>query len=92
MNRAQQSDPALRDQPPTGQTAGKVVPPGGMPGDQLQSNRPPEMNPGDALPDDALGAGETICYACSGSGRIEGERCSTCAGTGKVIEAVSGGP
>ncbi len=92
MNRTQSSDPALTDQPPTGQTTGKVVPPGGMPGDQLQTNRPPEMHLGDALPDDAPGAGETICYACSGSGRLEGQPCATCGGTGKVIEAVSGGP
>lgn len=92
MNRTQQGDPAIPDQPPTGQTTGKMVPPGGMPGDQLRTNRPPEMHQGDALPADAPGAGETVCYACSGSGRLEGEPCPTCGGTGKVIEAVSGGP
>jgi len=86
------SDPTGPGSPPTEQVSGSVVPPGGMAGDQMQTNRPAGMNPGDEVPADAPGAGENICRVCQGSGRVEGGACSACGGTGKVIEAVSGGP
>jgi hypothetical protein len=36
------------------------------------------------------GAGENLCPDCSGSGRLDGDECRTCGGTGKVIEEVGG--
>jgi RecJ-like exonuclease len=51
------------------------------------------MHPGDELPPGTPGAGENYCRHCQGKGRLEsGETCPTCAGTGKVIESVAGGP
>lgn len=45
--------------------------------------------------DDALpgtpGAGENVCPACNGSGRLGGKPCPTCDGSGKVIEGIGGG-
>ena len=77
----------------SGEAVGAEVPPGMMAGDQVPPGSNPEMNPGDALPPNAPGAGETVCYTCNGSGRVEGgETCRMCNGTGRVIESVSGGP
>jgi RecJ-like exonuclease len=45
----------------------------------------------DQVPPSAPGAGEAVCRTCSGSGRVEGEECPECGGTGKVIEGIGGG-
>ena len=77
----------------SGEVAGATMPPGMMAGDQVSPGSDPAMHPGDALPPDAPGAGETICYTCNGSGKAEsGGSCPMCQGTGRVIESVSGGP
>lgn len=34
--------------------------------------------------------GETICSGCDGSGKLDGEQCATCGGSGKVVEPVGG--
>lgn len=39
--------------------------------------------------EDAVG-GETICPGCDGSGTVDGEQCSTCGGSGKVVEPAGG--
>ncbi len=49
-----------------------------------------QMAPGDEAPPGTPGAGENICPACGGSGKLEGAACETCGGTGKVIEEVGG--
>jgi hypothetical protein len=49
-----------------------------------------EMAPGDEAPPGTPGAGENLCPACGGSGKLEGADCQTCGGTGKVIEEVGG--
>jgi DnaJ-class molecular chaperone len=48
------------------------------------------MAPGDHAPAGTPGTGENLCPACNGSGTLDGEDCETCAGTGKVIEAIGG--
>ena len=60
-------------------------------GQHTQSGQPAGMSPGDEAPAGTPGAGENICPDCSGSGRHDGAGpCSTCGGTGRVIEAVGG--
>ena len=60
-------------------------------GQHTQPGRPAGMSPGDEAPAGTPGAGENICPDCSGTGRRDGAApCSTCGGTGRVIEAVGG--
>jgi hypothetical protein len=47
-------------------------------------------NPGDVAPLGTPGAGEDICPLCAGSGRLEGEPCADCGGSGKVIDGIGG--
>jgi RecJ-like exonuclease len=49
-----------------------------------------KANP-ERVPTDTPGAGENVCRRCNGSGRIEGEKCPECGGTGKVSTGVGGG-
>jgi len=49
------------------------------------------MAPGDDAPPGTPGTGENACPECGGSGRIEGRPCDNCAGTGVVIQGISGG-
>jgi hypothetical protein len=45
----------------------------------------------DEVPPGTPGAAENICRRCSGTGRIDGETCPDCAGTGVVTTPVGGG-
>lgn len=83
---------SVPNQQPSGMTAAKVVPAGQAPGDQIPPGSNPNMHPGDELPPGAPGAGENLCYACNGTGRVNEGQCPQCGGTGKVIVSVSGGP
>lgn len=49
-----------------------------------------DPNP-DEVPADAPGAGENICRACGGSGKVEGKTCAECEGSGKVTTGIGGG-
>ena len=49
------------------------------------------LNPGDEGPAEAPGVGEDICGACRGTGLVEGQRCTVCGGTGKVMRGIGGG-
>jgi len=52
-----------------------------------------KLHLGDELPAGAPGAKDNICRICNGSGKnANGEQCSYCGGTGKVIESVAGWP
>ncbi len=53
-------------------------------------NEPEGTNPGDEAAPGTPGTGENLCRNCNGSGRIEGEPCPECGGTGKVIEGIGG--
>lgn len=47
-------------------------------------------NPGDDGPQGTPGTGEDICPVCHGTGRLDGEECVACGGTGVVVEGVGG--
>ncbi len=50
-----------------------------------------DMSPGDEAPPGTPGTGENICPTCGGRGKSpDGDECSACSGTGKVIEAIGG--
>ena len=44
------------------------------------------VNSGEEAPPRTPGAGEHICPACEGTGRLGRKRCQTCGGTGRVID------
>jgi DnaJ-class molecular chaperone len=50
-----------------------------------------EIAPGDEAPPGTPGSGENICPVCGGSGRVDGQPCSNCQGTGRVTEGIGGG-
>ena len=43
-------------------------------------------NPGEAAPPGTPGAGEHVCPACEGSGRLGRRRCKDCGGTGRIVD------
>jgi hypothetical protein len=54
--------------------------------------QPPDEKPGDEVPPDAPATtGTDICDECGGSGKVDGETCSACQGTGTVEAGVGGG-
>jgi hypothetical protein len=50
----------------------------------------PKLHPGDDAAPGTPGTGEAYCPECHGRGRVDGVRCQTCGGTGKVTRAVGG--
>jgi hypothetical protein len=51
-----------------------------------------DLNPGDEAPPGTPGAGEDICEACSGSGKLaDGKPCPQCGGSGRVMRGIGGG-
>ena len=52
---------------------------------------PPPTAPGDDAPAGTPGTGEKSCPQCGGSGRLNGQTCASCQGTGKVTAGVGGG-
>jgi RecJ-like exonuclease len=44
----------------------------------------------DKVPADEPGAGENICRKCEGTGKVDGETCPECGGSGKVATPVGG--
>ena len=56
----------------------------------MQENQEPS-NPGDEGPQDAPGVGEDICRVCRGTGMVEGQPCTICGGTGRVLQGIGGG-
>jgi hypothetical protein len=51
----------------------------------------PRPNPGDEGPLDVEGVGENLCRRCGGEGKVEGDRCPECNGSGRVAEGIGGG-
>jgi DnaJ-class molecular chaperone len=50
-----------------------------------------EAAPGDDAPPGTAGTGENVCPVCGGAGRVDGQLCSNCEGTGIVTEGIGGG-
>jgi DnaJ-class molecular chaperone len=53
----------------------------------MAENRSPDR--GEEAPPGTPGTGEDICPACRGTGRLDGDECVICAGTGVVVERVA---
>jgi RecJ-like exonuclease len=52
----------------------------------------PDLNPGDEAEPGTPGAGEDVCEACAGSGKLsDGRSCPNCGGSGKVMRGIGGG-
>jgi hypothetical protein len=59
------------------------------PGDPI---RPDEsLAEEDQAQSEEVGTGEDLCPRCNGRGEVDGEECSGCGGTGKVITGIGGG-
>ena len=48
------------------------------------------MNPGDEAPAGTPGTGENLCPVCHGSGKISGQACANCGGSGRVTTGIGG--
>jgi hypothetical protein len=60
--------------------------------DELRGEGAAEMtDPGDQALPGTVGTGENICRVCRGTGRVDGNPCPNCGGSGKVIEEIGGG-
>lgn len=55
-----------------------------------RQDKPRTMRPGDEAPRGTPGTGEALCHACGGSGKLEGQPCPECGGTGIIIQGVGG--
>lgn len=51
---------------------------------------PTSAKPGDQAPEGTPGSGDNVCPNCSGSGELDGQKCTACEGTGVVQDAVGG--
>jgi hypothetical protein len=52
----------------------------------------PPLSPGDEAKPGTPGAGEDLCEACNGSGKLSnGSPCPECGGTGRVMRGIGGG-
>ena len=59
--------------------------------DDGAEQHPEGLAPGDEAPPEEPSAGVNACPECGGSGVRDGEKCSNCEGSGKVVEALGGG-
>ena len=51
-----------------------------------------QLNPGDDAASGTPGAGEDVCDACKGAGKLQsGKPCPNCGGMGIVTEGIGGG-
>jgi len=57
----------------------------------VSDDREEQLEPGDEAPPEEPSAAENVCPVCEGSGEVDGNRCSNCAGTGRIVEALGGG-
>ncbi|RSZ60180.1 hypothetical protein HF313_21355 [Massilia atriviolacea] len=61
-----------------------------IPTDTIATDTP--LNPGDDARPGTPGAGEDICAACSGKGKLgDGSACPECGGSGRVMRGIGGG-
>jgi DnaJ-class molecular chaperone len=45
---------------------------------------------GDEVPPGTSGSGDDVCPRCKGSGKMEGQECEFCSGTGMITRAIGG--
>lgn len=50
----------------------------------------PPLSPGDEAAPGTPGTAENTCPMCGGSGEQDGQRCTDCAGTGRVTVGIGG--
>ncbi|MDT7950226.1 MAG: hypothetical protein RQ966_01865 [Acetobacteraceae bacterium] len=55
-----------------------------------QAGSPAPMKPGDEAAEGTVGTGDDVCPDCHGTGKQDGEPCTTCAGTGTITRAIGG--
>jgi DnaJ-class molecular chaperone len=48
------------------------------------------MSPGDEAPPGTPGSAPNVCPKCGGSGRLDGDVCANCQGTGQVNVGIGG--
>ncbi len=70
------------------QTAQRQTPEKDRPVASPKQDQP--LRSGDDAPAGTPGTGEVVCPECDGRGRINGQRCENCGGTGRVVQAVGG--
>jgi len=56
----------------------------------MSAEEPTGNAPGDEAVPGTPGTGENLCYACSGSGRLNDETCPVCKGSGKIVQGIGG--
>jgi RecJ-like exonuclease len=49
-----------------------------------------EMAPGDEAAPGTPGTGEDVCPMCNSSGKVDGEACPNCDGTGRIVRGLGG--
>ena len=64
--------------------------PGKDEGEEKPSIRKSDRVEGDVAPPGTPGTGENVCPACRGMGRLNGQECPECDGSGKVIAGIGG--
>lgn len=50
----------------------------------------PDRDNSDPVPEGTPYSAENVCRKCAGTGRLEGQECPDCSGTGKVTMPVGG--
>jgi hypothetical protein len=64
------------------------APPSDPPGTSPPTQAP--MSPGDEAPPGTPGSAPNVCPKCGGSGRLDGDVCANCQGTGQVNVGIGG--
>jgi hypothetical protein len=59
--------------------------------DAMSMTPDPDLKPGDEAEPGTPGAGEDLCETCGGSGKVDGNTCPECEGTGRVMRGIGGG-
>lgn len=68
---------------------GRSDQPAGRRGDEPTGAQRP-MAPGDEAPPETPSTGENVCPECGGSGKLKGQACPNCEGTGTVTVGIGG--
>ena len=56
----------------------------------MSGNRPDSGDNSDTVPPNTPGSAENICRHCAGTGKVDGNPCPDCNGSGIVITPVGG--